>query len=60
MLAMDPTLNDLPSEHAGPLYRLHRDSPSTNLSKSITLTLNLQLQASANLLGLGVLLDQDS
>ena len=48
MLSMDPTLNDLPSGHAGPLYRLHRGNPTTNLTKSPTLTLSLQLQASTN------------
>ena len=48
MLSMDPTLNDLPSEHASPLYRLYRDNPSKNLTKSPTLTLTLQLKASAS------------
>ena len=48
MLLMDPTLNDLPSGNADPLYGLHMSSPSTNMTKSPTLTLSLQLQASAN------------
>ena len=39
---------EFPNGHVGPLYRLLRDSPSTNLTKSPTLTLSLQLQANAN------------
>ena len=48
MLSMDLTLNNFPSGHAGPLYRLHWGSPSTNLIKSPTLTLSFDLQANTN------------
>ena len=48
MLLMNPILNDFPSGHVGPLYRLHKGSPSTIMTKNPTLTLCLQLQASTN------------
>ena len=38
----------LPSGHAVPLYRLHKGSPSINMTKSPTLTLSLQSTSQCN------------
>ena len=40
MLLMNPILNDFPSGHVDPLYRLHRGSPSTIMTKNPTPTLS--------------------
>ena len=49
MLSVDPILNvSTMCGHAGPLYRLHKGSPSTNMTKSPTLTLSLQSESQRN------------
>ena len=55
MLSMDPILNVfINCGHAGPLYRLLKGSPSTDMTKSPTLTLVFNPQANAILPALGV------
>ena len=49
MLFVDQVLNvSTKYGHADPLYRLHKGSPSTNMTKNPTLTLSLQSVSQRN------------